>query len=284
MGSFLKAVIVALFLFLSLEDTRAGVCSKSFGWVSDPHFDFLNPRQRQVVLKRWAKGRFDRLLIAGDISTSIFLIQDLEQIIKILNREVLVVLGNHDYWGPYSMQQTREFVQEYQSREPRFRYLPTQEPLRLTRDTAVVGIDGWGGGPWPFDLQGTEMRDFRRIPDLTDIDELSLSVLELSQRGVEEVVQKLEQAFEQGMSTVYLVTHVPAFSSSNENDPNFLYVNDSLGKPLLSLMKAHPQHRLHILAGHTHRANELQLLPNLRQSVREAEYRNPSMPQIIELR
>lgn len=260
----------------------AGSCGEALAWTSDSHLDFLSPEQIDKHLDSWANQDFSRLMISGDISSSIFLIKDLKRIVDRIERELLVVLGNHDYWGPYRMQEVRNQLLELQEREARFKYVPAQDLIHIDDSTALVGIDGWGSGPWPFELVGTEMRDFERIPDLREVSDLSFELFGLSRRGLQPMLSKIRNAFDSGYERVFLLTHVPAFSDLVGDDPNLLYVNEALGSAILQLMKDYPSKSLRVFAGHTHRESETAVLPNLTQSVFGTEYRDPSLPKIVE--
>ena len=111
-------------------------------WLTDPHFNFIKPREVTDFLERVAATEADAVLIGGDIGEAQSLVGYLRQIAATLPVPVYFVLGNHDfYYG--SIREVRQQVVELCSQVPNLHWLGDGQIAELGPRTGLVGHDGW---------------------------------------------------------------------------------------------------------------------------------------------
>ena len=85
------------------------------------------------------------------------------------------------------------------------------------------------------------------------------------------------------------MTHVPPFREAcwhegQISDDAWLphFACKAVGDRLTALARAHPEHTLTVLCGHTHSAGVAWILPNLKVYTGAAEYGNPIVQRVLE--
>jgi hypothetical protein len=166
--------------------------------------------------------------------------------------------------------------------------------IPLDEATALIGHEGWGDGRWgDFERSELVLHDFARIKDLVGLSRKER--LRILNRLGDEAAAYLRGILQEALaaySHVYLVTHVPPFREACEDgslqgsiDHKLpFYTCKAVGDLLLEVMERHPQRRLTVLCGHTHRKCDVQVLDNMRVLTREAGYGNWYTPSVIEIR
>ena len=133
--------------------------------MTDLHLSFLRPPARISFLDSLRSSFPDVVLITGDTGEAKNFQDYLAEIASVTGAPVYFVLGNHDFFGA-SIDQTRTLAREATLRSP-VKWLTSLEPVLLTPDVTLVGVDGWGDGrcgtPEGFRVR---LNDWKHIEDL----------------------------------------------------------------------------------------------------------------------
>ena len=135
-------------------------------WLTDIHLNFLKPLALKGFYDRVKAERPDALLISGDIAESDTVVRVLEELAQHTGAKVYFVLGNHDFY-----RSSIRIVRDDARRLKRATYLPDAEPIALSEQMQLIGIDGWGDarcGDIESKVQlsdWTLIEDFRRCKD-----------------------------------------------------------------------------------------------------------------------
>lgn len=275
-------------------------------WATDIHLDFLDDDAVRRFAAALAAPRADALLLSGDLSHAESLEHHLRLLAQGVPGPIYYVLGNHDYYGS-SIAAVRQAVRDLGARRPRLRWLPAAGVVRLTEETALVGVDGWAdarlGGP---DTTRVVLNDFFHIEELAaEIDPRARAHPPLfrgTDRGRLHAVLRARGDAEAaalrpvlaealaGYPRVVVVTHVPPFAAAcwhegRTSDDEWLpyFTCAAVGDVLRELAAAAPGREITVLCGHTHGAGEAQILPNLRVLTGAAEYRRPALQDVFDL-
>lgn len=273
-------------------------------WVTDLHFDFCEEDVIRAFCKRMKAEKSDAIVITGDISNANVLEVHLGFLDVLMDGTcpLFFVLGNHDYYGS-SIAIVREKVSDLftytsehkKSRAPRLGYLGSSGVIPLTRDTALVGHDGWYDGLYADWFRSTiNLRDYFVIQDLDDkhcpVRNLRFAkLMELARISTEYVTEQVEKAFVD-FDHVFVATHVPPFRENSVfngkiSDSNWLphFSSMTMGDALRVLANKYPQKRLTVLCGHSHGSADVSQQSNLRTLTGFAEYHKPLIAKVFEL-
>lgn len=260
-------------------------------WMTDIHLDFLSAAEIAELGRRVAKLEPDGALITGDISVAKALGPDLCALVSTWRFPCWYVAGNHDYYGADIATMRRAMI-ALEGHEPRLRWLPHAGVVPLDDRTALVGVDGWADGRLG-DPENTPvvLNDHLRIRDL----------LAGSRQGLLEVVRRLgdEEAARLGTllgealpphEHVIVATHVPPFREASTHQGKISgddwlpwMTCHAVGATLRSFAASHPSRRITVLAGHTHDACRVEILPNLEVRTGAVEYGAPVVQEVLEL-
>lgn len=254
-------------------------------WISDCHLDRATANAVSRFHDTLRSSAADAVIVTGDISNASRLIADLETLAQAAGATIYHVLGNHDYYGS-SIGDVRDAVITLASQRPDIQWLPPAAPIRLNHGTLLVGVDGWADG---------RHGDPLRTPLVLNDDRLIAEVAAQEGRAAKLVVKRvladadarrldvlLERAAAEHPSRIVVATHVPPFvealaPGSRESHPDWhpLLVSGATGSVLRAFATAHPQIAIEVLAGHSHRACQVEILPNLNVRVAAARYGEP---------
>jgi hypothetical protein len=233
----------------------------------------------------------DAVLITGDIAEGPT-VEPLLSIVAVeLKKPIYFVLGNHDFYRG-SIRQVREAVTALSGRSPWLRWLPATGVVRLGRDVALVGVDGWADGRLgDFVRSPVMLNDYVLIADLAGLTKAAL-VSRLNDLGDAEAAL-LAPLLAEALSAsrrVIVATHVPPFKeacwhegkiSNDDWLPHFTC--RAVGQVLRQAALDHPDRKIRVLCGHTHGAGTAEILPNLKVVTGGAEYGEPRVQGTIEL-
>jgi hypothetical protein len=181
---------------------------------------------------------------------------------------------------------------ELSRRAPLLRWLPAAGVVQLSRDVALVGVDGWADGRLGDWVRSRVMlNDYLLIAELAGITHAA-RLERLNQLGDAEAAQ-LSELLREALSKhrrVIVATHVPPFKeacwhegriSNDEWLPHFTC--RAVGEALRAAALERPDRKIRVLCGHTHGAGTAEILPNLRVVTGGAEYGEPRVQGTLEI-
>jgi len=264
---------------------------KRIAWLTDIHLNFLSPDSSRRFMIELAGREADAVIVTGDVAEADTLAACLKRIAGWLHRPIYFVLGNHDYYRS-SIADVRGEIVELCRKVPNLWWLNETGVVQLSPTTALVGHDSWCDGRYG-DYAGSSLvlTDFLFIQDLLGIGkEGRRQVLErLAEEAAVHFLSLLPPAFGNA-GHVILATHVPPFAEACCHDGRAAERNalpyygcKAVGDVLRQIMSARPDKKLTVLCGHTHCGMDVEILPNLRVLVGEAEYGKPVVQRILEI-
>jgi predicted MPP superfamily phosphohydrolase len=114
-------------------------------WLTDIHLNFVDAVNRRHFLET-IESQADSFAISGDIAESPSIIGVLTEMKEILQKPIYFVLGNHDFYRG-SIEKTRGEVAKLAEQCELLTYLTATGVVELSRQTALVGHDGWADAP-----------------------------------------------------------------------------------------------------------------------------------------
>lgn len=202
-------------------------------WMTDVHLNFLEPPARRRFWES-ARDQADAFVISGDIAESPSITGVLQEMADVLQKPVCFVLGNHDFYRS-SIVVTRVEVAGLAEQLESLTYLTATGVVELTRQTALIGHDGWADGRLgDFDRSDVFLNDYVAIRELRKWKgEFSLdkpALREALNALGDEATRHFENVLQQAVAKcppVIAVTHVPPFKEaawyeSKHSDDNYL--------------------------------------------------------------
>lgn len=264
---------------------------RKLAWLTDIHLDFLSDAQIAAFGAEVARTGADGVILTGDISVAPALGRHLAKLVSAWRMPCWFVAGNHDYYGA-SVAKMRDALTQISAIEPRLRWLPAAGVVKLDRDTALVGVDGWGDG-----RLGNALTTPILFNDAVRIDELKTETREELVRVVGELgrreAEKLRALLGEALAPhrhVYVATHIPPFREATTHrghvcGDDFLpwMTCHAVGEALRELAASHPDRKITVLAGHTHDRCRVQITDNLEVRVGAAEYGHPAVEEVLHL-
>jgi predicted phosphohydrolase len=256
-------------------------------WLSDLHLDRAAPsacaRLHETVRRIAPKAA----IVTGDTSHAKQLIDDLSRLADTVRGPVYMVLGNHDHYGS-SVGAVRDALLDLGERRPEIRWLPPAGVVSLPDGRRLIGVDGWADGRHGDPLTTpVTLNDDRLIAELaaepTRIGKLAVRRV-LADADAARLDTLLDRAVTGGANTILVATHVPPFveclpPGRRIAHPHWhpVLVCGATGTVLRRYAAAHPTLQFEVLAGHSHQAAEVEILPNLRVRVAGARYGQPQV-------
>ena len=260
-------------------------------WCNDIHLDFLGPGAVDQFIRSVAAESPDAVLVGGDISTARQITDHLGRMEELIGAPILFVLGNHDYYHG-SIQEVRRRVSRLCARSQRLHWLNEVGVYALSRETALVGHDGWGDAR-EGNYQGSpiELSDFFLIDELVGLPRADLETVlrALGDESANHFRTVLPQALASHHKVVVL-THVPPFREAtwyegeiSNDDWLPFFCGKAAGDVLKEIMSVHPGRELTVYCGHTHGEGETEILPNLHVVTGGARYGTPRLQRVLDL-
>ena len=270
---------------LHTPDINHTSASAKILWLSDLHLNLydLCPTRHDSYICQLSKQTFDHLVITGDISNPWNLMQALLAISEAAaHRSVYFVLGNHDFYGS-SFNAVDTAVDRLCRERANLHHLGNGEIIEFTNEAALIGHRGWADGKAGYGRNTiTRSKDKDWISDFkgesTDAVFSRMARLgEASGDYFHEIAPKALKRF----NHVFVATHVPPFVWAAHSKYKHgcrvcrktelpFFTNISAGVRLKQSLSEHPDKRLTVLCGHTHRANNYNETPALRVRVADA--------------
>ncbi len=260
-------------------------------WTTDIHLNFLTSEERKTFFCSILEQNPDVLFVTGDIAEAPTLEPVLMEMSQSIQRPIYFVLGNHDFYYssiPHVRNSIKQFCQDHQN----LIYLSGSGIVELTKETALMGHDGWGDG-----RLGNYAHSPVRLSD-------NVLIQELAGLDYEELIQKLRQLGDEAASAIQVpfrealdsyqqiifLTHVPPFKDAcwyqgrvGSDDWLPFFTCKAVGDVLFEILQDRPKTQVTVLCGHTHNSGIAQILPNLRVLTGSAEYGAPHVQQVFEI-
>ena len=258
-------------------------------WVTDPHLDHASPEALETFQGELLEARVTGVIVTGDIAESIGLQRYLDWFREHCRGDLWFCLGNHDFYYD-SIDRVRATAAAW-ARETASYYLNIAEPMEMAPGVGLVGHDGWADGRTPsYERSLVFMHDSRLIADFAGQDKLTRweTMKRLADESANWIEQQIVRAAER-WRTIYVATHVPPYReacwyngeiSDDHWAPHF--TNVAFGERLIELADRFPQHRFHVLCGHTHGGGSFSPQANLTVETGAAEYGSPRVTRILE--
>lgn len=274
--------------------------------VSDIHLDHLRSEQELVAFAaKIVATNSAALVISGDISQAKTVVYHLSVLERELQRPIYYVAGNHDYYGS-SIADVRKQFNELTNVSHHLRYLSEVPCISLSKDTAIVGHDGW------YDVRyGDHKQSSFLMTDWYAIQEFSAfsggqrymarqqvmnmhgvidQARKLASEGAQHIHDGIKQAVVRKHSEVVIVTHFPPFAQAcvYRGQPTGaghlpFYSSMVVGDVLRDAANAFPNVKFTVLCGHTHGKTTYQYAPNMICHTAGADYGTPSVNMTIDI-
>ena len=261
-----------------------------YTWCSDVHFEFLQDDQVLRFSEEVAAIPSDGILITGDISVSQKLVYHLSVFEKAVQRPIIFVLGNHDFWGS-NFEKVHKNMHGLDNMSQFLKYCPERPYLPVTPTTCVLGHDGWydaSYGNWKTSTalvsDWQSIYDFLQKGGNANIPEVVNLAKAQSIAGATFVMNSIKSAVRYHKHLCVL-THVPPFPQVSQNDENLRpwYVSKFMGDCLEAAARAYPQVNFTVLCGHAHNAAEFKPMPNMVVRCAAATHGKPQIAGVIDL-
>lgn len=270
-------------------------------WCTDIHLDHASNEQLISLGEKIREAPTSGVLLTGDISDANKLVYHLSALEKVVEKPIYFVLGNHDFYNS-SIDDVRKQMKKITNLSSYLRYLPLTQYQVLTKNTAVIGHDGWYdclNGLW--DQCKFEMYDWVMIKDYLHTRRKQgiryvfdrQKIAEVSRLLATEAVQHVHDGIKAAVryhNNIIIATHVPPFYETHfhlgkpgEPQAHPVFTSKLMGDMLLAAGEAYPDVKFTVVAGHTHGACVKKIRKNMIAMVGGAEYRDPSVAGVIEV-
>jgi len=271
----------------------------NWAWLTDIHLDHLQDDRLIEFTEACKNVQCDGYFITGDLSNSWKLIEHLGFLEAAWQRQIIVCLGNHDFWGS-SFESVRRRMNELTKFSPYVKYVSSVKYIPLNDSTCVLGHDGW------YDAQNGDaknsrflMQDWLQIQDFANItrgaqsfDNLDKNaIIALSQKLASDSVVHVHQAIKDAVryyDNIIILTHVPPWQEAHvhggtRGDAMALpwYTSKMMGQLIESAAKTYENVKFTVLSGHTHGRTRVDIGKNITCYVGHADYVNPQIQRII---
>lgn len=271
-------------------------------WTTDIHLNFVDAETLLGFCQSLRDAQAAAVVISGDISEGNRVTRDLAELSRLIERPILFVLGNHDFYRA-GLDQVRREVGYFTRDHRGLRWLTDFGPVGLGPDVAVIGHDGWADGRLgDYNRSKLMLNDYLLIQEFSDLyinrgidaeDQVKRDRLELLHRLGDQAAAALETKLHDALDhfrRIVLVTHVPPYRQAcwhrgriaeEEWLPHFGC--RAVGDMIDRVMADHPDHRLTVLCGHVHSEGEYRPRPNVRVLTGGATYGAPRINGLFDL-
>lgn len=263
-------------------------------WLTDIHLNFLDKNGRKIFYQEIVNTHCDAVLISGDIAEAPSIVDILKEMADYVNKSIYFILGNHDYYRG-QVNAVREAITTLTKTHDQLFWLPSSGIQQLTKNTLLLGQDGWADGRLgDYQNSYVSLNDSRLIADLLQErilgeNQLLKKMQQLADADAILLQNDLINALKLHPKKIIVLTHVPPFKESCQHlgqisDENWLpyFSSKAMGDILLPIAQENPAVDFLVLCGHTHSAANFQPLKNLTVKAGTAEYYQPMVQEIIE--
>ena len=251
--------------------------SKMLAWATDTHLDHIanDPVMMRVFVNQIKDSDCQGLVITGDISNARLVDCQLLALSRGVGETfpIYFVCGNHDFYGG-SICRVRELLTSICESNTQLCYLHATDFVPFTRETALVGVDGWYDGLYsPIQASRLLMNDFFLIEELRPLHKfrkgeyvvhqkdgaLHQKMQEWAAADAASLTRKVTNAIQAGYKNIVAATHIPPFPQNSVyngrvSDGDWLpfFSSKLMGDCLLDLADNYPEVHFTVLCGHSH--------------------------------
>lgn len=257
------------------------------GWITDPHLNFLRSSDDFGIWLRQEFPEVDLWLITGDIAESYDVFGYLVDLRVALGKDVLFILGNHDYYHA-SFDEVDEEAGELGSHTG-VTWLRGAGVVTVG-NTAIVGNCGWFDARYGNSRTHIALNDFRFIVDLApgqfNRDLLVQLCDNRAKRLAEELRERMREAAKQS-DNILVATHIPPYAEAcwhegKVSNADWLpwFTSYATGQAIGQVAGENPTKRFVVLCGHTH-GSGVYTRDNITVYTGASEYRDPGVSGLI---
>ena len=265
-----------------------------FTWITDIHLDLIGPDIRTAFYNAIIATDSDGVLLTGDVAEAPCVSDLLTEMAQHIKKPIYFVLGNHDYYKG-KVDEVRQSIIDLMKTQHDLLWLPVLHEKLLTHDTVLVGQDGWADGRHG-DYVNTQinLNDSRLIDDLFQKNiigkyRLLEKMQELADRDAHSLHDDIMEAIKKYRpKKIIVLTHIPpfeevCFSRGKKTSVHYLpyFASKATGDVLTEIADKHKNISFLVLCGHTHERAQYQALDNLLIKVGKAEYRQPTIEEVL---
>lgn len=274
-------------------------------FTTDPHLNFVQyTSDIEKYKNEIIKEKPDLILVGGDMSDGSTLAKELKFFEKSnLGCQSYFVCGNHDYYHNniqdvrsylYSSYGTPHKEHNKNTKQNNPIWLGSRNFISLDETTALVGHDGWydaiEGDP---NNTTVILADFLYVENFstsfkTNRAELPDKFRALAADSAKCVSRGIEQSYNEGHKTIFVLTHVPPFRENSKynnqiSNKDFLpfFCSRLMGDALVVAANKIPDANITVLCGHTHHDAYTNPVPNLKVITGHSEYRFPCVSGLL---
>ena len=263
------------------------------GWVTDPHIDHCSKDSKSTLFNEIKAARLDGLMVTGDITTSSKTSEHLYELADLMNpKQLFFVLGNHDFWGS-NMVKVRNAAQSVAIAEGHVNYLPSCDPIELSTNTCITGVDGWYDAA-VGNLYKLIMNEWRYMSDFAGLqgDPRLVAAKSKEIASIEADLAKiLLKKGAEGYHNVIFATHIPPWPESawymhHQSEDGYVpwFSSITIGKAIEEVALEFPSTNFHVFCGHTHGSGEYWPSKNIRCRTGKpgvGDYGNPKLVEVL---
>lgn len=266
-------------------------------WLTDIHLNFLKQEARKQFYQKVASANADAIIITGDIAEAPSVCELLVEFSSCVNKEFYFVLGNHDYYLG-NVTTVRQAIQHLCNQHEKLHWLGKPEIGGFSSKTVLVGHDGWADARYgDFDHSQVTLNDSRYIAELFQAACLGKARLKDEMQKLADIDAAIlektlyETIEKNNPKTLIIATHVPPFKEccqyqGKQSDENWqpYFSSKATGDVISAAAIKYPMIDFLVLCGHTHTKHAIKPLSNLQVKVGGAEYYQPEIQKIIEIK
>jgi predicted phosphohydrolase len=258
------------------------------GWITDPHLSFLRSATDFGLWLRQEFPEVDKWLITGDIAESYDVFSYLTDFRTSLGKDILFILGNHDYYHS----SFDEVDEEAGALAPSTGLTWLRGAGVVTVDNvAIVGNCGWFDARYGNSRSRIALNDFRFIVDLApgqfNRDLLVQLCDNRAKRLANELKERMREAVQQS-DNILVATHVPPYSEAcwhegevSNSDWLPWFTSRATGNAIDEVAGENPDKSFLVLCGHTHGSGRY-VRDNITVLTGASEYKDPGVSGLID--
>lgn len=264
-------------------------------WGTDFHLDHLVTPDAVLNFGKYLADEnpdCDGIIITGDIGTGTSFPRLLTEFKEGFQKDVYVVLGNHDYfYGSF------ENLDRVIAEHPDVHHL-TSKPLVID-DVAIVGSEGWydfmlGNEYTPVELEDmfaitdldkvrTAYANFRSTPEAKESFE---RVKEACRKRSEYLASNLYKVLDDAIEprNILICTHVPPYAGAtwyrgevSNNDWLPWFSSKKMGEAIETFASINPGYNVKVICGHCHSSGYYKSPAGVEVYTGRAKFRNPDV-------